>query len=458
MCCWVMVGYCANINAARSLKIAQEDNASKVTSSLRTKSGYLLVFLVMSKVNLTLGGANEGSANLQTIGPTTCKSKWISLFSLMICIMFVSGVSAISPDQRSFSKQPGVKHHQPHMAIIPVVRTTLKPRRYLKTRYMAESHGMLAMMHFNTSRPCLHLDNFVQIVDIKCKDGDMHLKFKSKLSANNAFNEWSSHPDLTLLVGQERKCNGKEVGTFEVSRMRLQDDTITVKTSRSLARVDVVTDWTLDVTQSSTARPKHSVFTGKSRRDLWEKLQQVGEWDAGKSNHLNLTANYDTTTKNAITKKIIMFELMQGASYCLECFTVGKADIHLKMRGRQAQVTDYNITVSGEIRGNMDLLVIMKHEFASPLKTLFTLPLLPVNVPGVMAIVPEFQVEAGVTFEGWGEIGVNTGFEFTLPLEVSMYSDNLNSKPTIVKSKKPSVRAHQTSIEGGVKGWLAFDN
>jgi hypothetical protein len=189
MYCWVMVGYCAIINAARSLKIAQEDNASKVISSLRTKSGYRLVFLVMSKVNLTLGGANEGSANQQTIGPTTCKSKWISLFSLMLCIMFVSGVSAISPDQRTFSKQPGVKHHQPHMAIIPVVRTTLKPRRYLKTRYMAESHGMSAMMHFNTSRPCLHLDNFVQIVDIKCKDSDMHLKFNSKLSAKNAFND-----------------------------------------------------------------------------------------------------------------------------------------------------------------------------------------------------------------------------------------------------------------------------
>jgi hypothetical protein len=183
------------------------------------------------------------------------KPEYIELgMQLLILIFF--GLSLAIP-----RKGPG--DHLEFLTTIPVQRTTLIPRTYIKTRYaaLAEKTVVSAHMTFNTSRPCIHLDNFLQITDINCEMKSLYLTFDSQTHASEAFTEWSSHSDLTILVGHERKCNEEEVGTFAISNMILNESKITIHTAESLKRSEIVTDWTLKVDHRELNIEKRNFFS-----------------------------------------------------------------------------------------------------------------------------------------------------------------------------------------------------
>jgi hypothetical protein len=70
--------------------------------------------------------------------------------------------------------------------------------------------------------------------------------------------------------------------------------------------------------------------------------------------------------------------------------------VRIEMKGKVGVITTYNITIRGKVKANMDLRLVARREFGTPLYTILAVPLVPVNVPGLMSIIPEFRVNAGV--------------------------------------------------------------
>jgi hypothetical protein len=280
------------------------------------------------------------------------------------------------------------------LATIPVPRTTLKPRTYVKTRYgiLTEEAVVNANMIFNTSRPCIHLDNFLQIVDINCESGFVYLTFNTESNAGAAFTEWVRYNDLALLVGHERKCNGDDVGTFVVSGMVLDKALVAVQVSKSLKRSDVVTDWSLSVKHQEVNLKRRGWFNDvksqlrKGAVALASKLNP--DLTMNKTNHYDLSSNYNKTSKSANTPKIVLFEFFQYSAYCIDCYTNGSADATIEMTGRLSEVKKYDIRLKGEYFSNMNLRLIRggwgENKLWSHL--LFSMSLFPVNIPGVMAL------------------------------------------------------------------------
>jgi hypothetical protein len=238
--------------------------------------------------------------------------------------------------------------------------------------------------------------------------------FNSETQAEAAFSEWTLHPELIVLVSADNSCNGDEVGTFEVGLIRLDRSKLEIVTSASLDRSEIVTDWNVVVNQFDISDLHNQEDAHKSsisnlhKRNMWADFQQavkprldvvsnhIRRIGASLSNtssrtrtrHYDLTANFNKSTQAPIKERMIMFETMQASAYCDNCYTVGDIDVYLELKGRGPVITMYNLTVKGEFRANMDLQVILLHEFESwPLFPIVEIPFFPVNIRGVVRFV-----------------------------------------------------------------------
>jgi hypothetical protein len=287
----------------------------------------------------------------------------------------------------------------PVLSTIPVIRTTLKPRTYIKTHYaLIEDNAVVqANMVFNTSRPSIHLDNFIQIIDINCDSGKIYLTFDTPPKASEAFTEWSSYPNLAVLVGHERKCNGKEVGTFEVSQMTLLQSKITIETSRSLKRSDVVTDWSMKVSHREVNLQKRGWFVDtknkiasgarKGANAIYNTFNP--SLDMKRSGAYDFDSNYNTTTNSSRVSRIVLFEFFQYSAYCVDCYTTGAAHTNIDIKGRLSKVISYNLTMTGEYFSNMNLRLVKGGWGENKIWSLilFKVALIQnVNIPGVLCL------------------------------------------------------------------------
>lgn len=354
-------------------------------------------------------------------------------------------------------------HSGNHLSTIPVKRTTLHPRTYIRTRYIKSpneksSAFVNAQMNFNTSRPTIHLDNFVQIVDIVCKQTSLYLSFVSTREALAAFTEWSSHPDLIVLVGHERQCNGNQVGTFSALRLYLNGNRLQIETSASLKRSDVVSNWNLVVDHWDIKLHKRSMmgdFKFGARKQMDKLKQSSKELMTDVSNVINpnlnlhhdnqfsFNTNFNTTSNNTISSSITLFSFFEYSAYCIDCYTTGNATIRMELSGRLMEIKTYKMSINGELFSNMNLRIMKGFWSEVPFlgANLFKLPLFPINIPGVIILSPEFNVNVNVRAEYWGNGETTIGMDFRIPLNVTIVSDGTNS-PTFTSQGVPVANAH----------------
>jgi hypothetical protein len=158
---------------------------------------------------------------------------------------------------------------------LPNVWQSFEPRTYINARYAhQQTHETLVSVDltFNTSSPCIHLDNFKQISKIKCDRTSIFVTLNSVTDARSAFDYWSSIANLTFLVSADSECNGGEVGTFRVGQIKRDRQSLEIVTSRSLDRRDIVTDWSMVVNQFDVKEdmsPRKGYFR-RERRDYVE--------------------------------------------------------------------------------------------------------------------------------------------------------------------------------------------
>jgi hypothetical protein len=58
----------------------------------------------------------------------------------------------------------------------------------------------------------------------------------------------------------------------------------------------------------------------------------------------------------------------------------------------------------GELKANIDVKVVYWGGPDTPLTTIVRVPIYPINIPGVLSIVPEFRINTGVNFESIAEV------------------------------------------------------
>jgi hypothetical protein len=364
-----------------------------------------------------------------------------------------------------------------------------------------EAKLLSADMSFNTSRPAVHLDNFEHITNINCDKGEIIVDFVDQKYSILAYKEWSRHKKLAVMVGWERQCQGTEVGTFDVKHMKLSGRSLTMSKLTPLRRIDIVTDWNLKVNQYGVvqnsskihivpvkSKQGHPPARQHQRRGVlndtqaavasfgqWLKtsvieevsdvkntiqnemnrMSRFGLWNKNSTKNYEITANYDKATDKVVRPQINIYDFLQASLTCYDCYTIGKLDVTIEMRGQLAKIDYYKITMAGNIKSNVEMNIIFRqlrevslpNVYQKPLfKTLFELSILPANIPGVFALVPLFRFEAGLTEGVIGELAMRVGFDFDFPLDMEIESKNgMFSVPTVRKlsDKKPVTNVHR---------------
>lgn len=191
------------------------------------------------------------------------------------------------------------------------------------------------------------------------------------------------------MLSPSHKCNGNEAATFIVDSMQLRGPKIQILTNESIYRADIVKEWKLSFNQFDITHKNLSLH----RRNLWSDYSAHQNITTNNTHshisRFDLTTNYNSTTNSAEKDRLIMFETMQASAYCDNCFSTGEIDVIFELSGKGSLISMYNLTITGNIRGNIDLMVVLLEEYeAWPLYTIFEkgLTAVPVAIPGVVII------------------------------------------------------------------------
>jgi hypothetical protein len=247
---------------------------------------------------------------------------------------------------------------------IPIKRLSFEPRTLIKTKYGSANRSsyVTADMEFNTSSPALQLDNFIEILHIECDIARIDLRFANKTSSFAMYHKWIPYlNDLVVLAGWEHGCFGNgSASTFRVNSMKLTNNRIILYDLEPLSRKSVVTTWKLNIFQygadqsgpveiveskTNTRKVKRS-FGDYVNEDkisvkenfLTKSLESI-HYSRNVSNDYNFTTNYDTFNQKVITPDILVYDFINAIANCLNCYTIGSADIRMEIEGYLTDVT-----------------------------------------------------------------------------------------------------------------------
>jgi hypothetical protein len=289
---------------------------------------------------------------------------------------------------------------------IQIQRLSYEPRTLINTKYSTVngSSYVIADMQFNTSSPALHLDNFIEILQIKCDNARIDLRLVDKTSALALYSEWIPYlGELVVLAGWEHRCHGNgSASTFRVNSMKLTNDHIILYDLEPLSRKSVVTTWKLNISQYGVdqsgpveiKQPKPKArkvrrsfddfvnevkisakeFNGSFLTTSLQNTLESSHFTKNNSNIFNFTTNYDTFNQKVITPDILVYDFINAIANCLNCYTTGSADIHIEMEGYLADVTmffflnlRFKLTMKGEMKMSLDFKITLRSLYEAPI-------------------------------------------------------------------------------------------
>lgn len=289
-------------------------------------------------------------------------------------------------------------NHSPKVAAmntLPISRASFEPRRHIEISYLkldSESDTpaiIRSLLSFNTSRPCVHLDNILQISAIECTSGSITVHWQDQLLSRLAFKLWSTSEKLALLTAHEHNCNGLDAGTFGVDSMALDGYSIHISTTK-LQRKDVMSDFEIDLDHYmisknynenidklneltngflqkmdsavfETILHRRKVTSQTLRMRLLRFIRFLSRWDDKHYFNTVLNWNYNQTTNTTKNPVITIIGNMtnvlvpRNSIACIDCYTFGRADIRSHFRGSSGVISYYYLTVVGELKGKLDL-------------------------------------------------------------------------------------------------------
>jgi hypothetical protein len=388
------------------------------------------------------------------------------LFSVLgsTAAIFHSNANQIMADVKldMFAQSLGTNASRSTLSTIPVRSHTFEPRNSIKTKYsrINGSSYVTADMEFNSSSPALHLDNYIEILQIECDNTKMDLLFVDEASAFAAYTAWSHYlDDLVILAGWEHRCHGSgSASTFRVNSMKLTDAHLLLFDLKPLLRSDIVTTWKLNIMQYGvdhsgpveikevqpksdlgrrtfddfvqevklTAKEINDTFLGPVTTEFYKEMETM-RYNKNVSNLYNFTSNYDTVNHKVINPDILVYDFINAICHCLDCYTTGTADIRIEIQGFLADVTMFKFTMKGEMTLNLDLRISLRSFYEAPLNMeVLHKGFKPIDgVLGVFSfginlftLVPTYYTAIGLTTGGVSELAMSFGFEVFIPLDV----------------------------------------
>ena len=323
------------------------------------------------------------------------------------------------------------------MNSIPVPRESWEPRMSIKSSYgaMHEDSQMvfaLAKLDLNTTRPTVRLDNFLQIQSVRCSNqepGLIRLAFDTEASAQDALGAWSSVPDMGIIVGHEKGCNGDEVATFSLVDLNIIDGKDMYLVVEKQERKDIVSDWDVTVTQYNVEKRNHV-----SKRDY--------------AKNMTIPLNFNT---DAALKKIgDPFFWFLGCQYiqCWDCYTLGQAQIEIDFRGHFYNLKSYKMRAHGNFKANLNLKLsaVPQDETYLWWNYITIVPLTPFAVPGLFILGPQFRVMGAVVAYADTEVSGTIGFDVNMPFDHEISSNDLKTPATSRNNHKTKFTYHPLNL------------
>ena len=357
-------------------------------------------------------------------------------FALIFAASFAVGIPAFTTDQL-----PPPKLHESGppttMNSIPVPRDSWEPRTTVQSSYGAindntEKVFALATLEMNTTLPTVRLDNFLQIKSVECvftpSTSFINLQFDSEMSAQEAFRSWSAVPEMGIIVGHEKGCNGDEVATFALIKLAIDEKEVILEVGRK-ERKDIVAEWAVSVTQHPVIEKNHL-----SRRD-YEKNMKIP-----------LDFNADAALKN-IGDPFFWF---LGCQYiqCWDCYTLGEAQVEIDFRGHFYNLTSYKMRVHGNFKANLNLklIVVPQDETFLWWNYITFVPLTPFIIPGVFTLGPQFRIMGAVVVYADTEVSGTIGFDVNMPFDHEISSNDLETPVSSRNFSKTKFTYHPLNL------------
>ena len=388
------------------------------------------------------------------------------------------------------------------MNSVPVVRTSWEPRTQVDASYAKlldhDEQGFTGTdFTFFTTRPTIRLANFLQITHVGCTPDQLALVFDSKDSADKAFNSWSGIPDFTVIVPHEAHCNGDKAVSLVVHGMEQQNENILMHIEHGPLN-QVIKEWNVVVNQyqldpaidqtlvkrgfiswikkvirnmvdgiknagdqlkkvgDAIARPIQSTVY-ELQRDLsrlGEAISRPFRFHKDKSKLVKMNINYNETTDGANHRNMTVFDtrvipfhvIPPIGLFCIDCYSKGYANIQVELKGTMALITHYDISLNGDFFLNADYdMVLFKVQDQNIFKLrLFSLPLTPFIVPGILTFGPELQLNSRLHYGTDANLNLRFGYDIKFPFNWRMKSDKgMLSIPEVTGQGKPSLVHHK---------------
>jgi hypothetical protein len=89
---------------------------------------------------------------------------------------------------------------------------------------------------------------------------------------------------------------------------------------------------------------------------------------------------------------------------------------------------------------------------------LLEIPLLPLVIPGFINLAPSFRLMAGINVETYTEMQTRFGLNFTVPIDLEIYSpEGMLHPPKYTNKGHSEIKPHKMGkIMGGGRVWYAF--
>lgn len=327
------------------------------------------------------------------------------------------------------------------MIAVPIERSSWAATTDIKIAYrhqmpssgseFSSTSVIVANVNLTTTRPTINLDNFVQIKGVSCFGTRMEILFDSADSASSAFDEWSTTNNLAMLVGHEWECFGFDMAALNVSNM--------AQTFLGMGH---------RLKMAATKVPLKSVI-----KDY--EVEIVKSEEKSKTSHtyiFPLSANYE----NGMAKNPRM-DILTTSDIdvdCINCYTVGSADLHLRFRGSFFGIQSYGLKIDGSVKANLDFIATSSGIPTIP-KVYDTITLAKtefhsVEIPGFFNFTPALVMNAGVAVWSDKRFSLQTGFDVYYPFNVEIGAKSMFKPPNATYDSNPTFTPHAPILDGNV--------
>ncbi|CAG8564822.1 7728_t:CDS:1, partial [Dentiscutata heterogama] len=263
--------------------------------------------------------------------------------------------------------------------------------------------GHVANIELNTNISSINPDNFEYVQNIQCgQDGKITLTLSNESALHDILN-WPSK--VIILISDKWKCFGQSttqfylVGNQSIDEIKKQVNF----TSEPCEVLKWTENYSFDLVWDQSIKP------------LKKRTKNLHLRDSDQQTEFDLRILFDSRTGSSSKSNFTLSIGQNNTSeslVCTNCFTNGSATIGLHVSGTPLNITNATISISGNLRINVDIAVsasVTINPFSSPDIQIAEIPLTTLSVPGLFNLGPALILVANAKVASSLTGTLNTG-------------------------------------------------